>query len=531
MKTWKPRYFWFKGMLVIGLLLSLLLLIQSAYTYYQVSRQLVSDQLTRESERQVLAVERGLRQSGASDSEQQKAVLEDIILDNPNKIAWMRIVDNTGKVLVQAGEATGPPLPMGDLRPGADVSEPTSEVRDSAQGRVMVSIRPLRMGRGFPGGFTGRGLSRPPGAFQNPERSRSGIGLPNAPQTPESRRGGSPSAPAPRVPEAARSTAGSEPSMQAPEGGRAATRPPDLPQGPRNLLEIALYLESASAVFSPLRRNLIVSTLAALGLAAAMIIIWIRFPLYVRGKQLEEQLELARKVQTDMLPLSNPSLEGLDFAAACVAAWQVGGDFYDVFTTNKGHIALVLGDVAGKGLPAALLMGLLHGALRSMRWMETPLDQEISWRQLNYLLSTRTAPERFASLFWSAYDRESQIIRYVNAGHLPPMLLRRNGNGGCKIHRLTEGGPILGVVPSAHYKQGEIAVQPGDLLVLYSDGIVEAANATEEEFGEERLSKIIQQNCARPSAEIRDEILGQVRLFIKKEQAQDDMTLVVARLN
>jgi sigma-B regulation protein RsbU (phosphoserine phosphatase) len=202
-----------------------------------------------------------------------------------------------------------------------------------------------------------------------------------------------------------------------------------------------------------------------------------------------------------------------------------------VFTTDQDHVAFVLGDVAGKGLSAALLMGMLHGALRSMRWMETPADQEISWRQLNFLLSTRTGPERFASLFWGSYDREARIIRYVNAGHLPPLLMRPNGNGTCKISRLEEGGPILGVVPTAIYHQGEVAVQPGDLLVLYSDGIVEAANASEEEFGEERLFSIIKENCARPSSEILDEILKQVRAFIQEVPPQDDMTLVVARIN
>jgi len=481
MKMGKPRHLWLKGLLATGLVLSVLLLVQSTYTYYQVSRQLVTDQLAREAERQVLAVERGLRQSEASNVEQQQVVLEDILQDNAAKIAWMRISDPTGKAVVEVGEPTSPALAAGSARVVRPEGERTPELRDTPNGRVMVSLLPLRLMRPRTGPDVARAGPRPSAA------------------------------------------------SQIPEGGRSEARPPGPPQGPR--LEIALYLESASSVFSPLRRNLIVSILAALGLAAAMILIWVQFPRYVRGKQLEEQLELARKVQADLLPPSNSALGGLDFAAACVPAWQVGGDFYDVFTTNQDHVAVVLGDVAGKGLSAALLMGMLHGALRSMRWMETPADQEISWRQLNYLLSTRTAPERFASLFWGSYDREARIIRYVNAGHLPPLLMRRNGNGTCKISRLEEGGPVLGVFPTAIYHQGEVAVQPGDLLVLYSDGIVEAANASEEEFGEERLCGIIQENCARPSAEILDEILKQVRAFIQEVPPQDDMTLVVARIN
>jgi sigma-B regulation protein RsbU (phosphoserine phosphatase) len=110
-------------------------------------------------------------------------------------------------------------------------------------------------------------------------------------------------------------------------------------------------------------------------------------------------------------------------------------------------------------------------------------------------------------------------------------LLQRNGNGTGKISRLEEGGPVLGAFPTALYHQGEVAVRPGDLLVLYSDGIVEATNASEEEFGEERLCGLIQENCARPSAEILDEILKQVRAFIQEAPPQDDMTLVVARIN
>jgi len=482
MKRGKPRYLWLRGFLAAGLFLSLLVLVQSTYTYYHVSRQLVSDQLAREAERQVLAVDRGFRLLESSNAEQQQMVLEDILQDNAAKIAWLRIIDATGKNAVEAGKPTGPPPAAGDARLANPEGGRAPELRDTPNGRVMVSLLSLRLRRSRPGPDGARAEPRPP-------------------------------APA-----------------QSPEGRRFEALPPATPPGPR-LLEIALYLESASSVFSPLRRNLIVSILAALGLAAAMILIWVQLPRYVRGKQLDEQLELARNVQADLLPPSNAALGGLDFAAACIPAWQVGGDFYDVFATDPDHVSMVLGDVAGKGLSAALLMGMLHGALRSMRWMETPADLEISWRQLNQLLSTRTAPERFASLFWGSYDRAARIIRYVNAGHLPPLLMRRNNNGRCQVHRLEEGGPILGVIPTAAYRQGQIVVQTGDLLILYSDGIGEAANASEEEFGEERLRSIIQENCTRSPSEILDKILKKVRAFIQEAPLQDDMTLVVARIH
>ena len=302
---------------------------------------------------------------------------------------------------------------------------------------------------------------------------------------------------------------------------------PDGPPGP--LVEVALYWDSASAVFGPLLTNLFVDCTAALGLVASMILLWFRLPNYVRGKQLEQQTELARQVQMDLLPPADVTFPGLDFSAECVPAWQVGGDFYDVFSTDDGHLAIVLGDVSGKGLPASVVVGLLLGAVRASSWMGGSLEHEASSRRLSELLRTRTSLERFASLFWCYYDPQTQILQYVNAGHLPPMVFSGNGGGPIQVQRLEEGGPVLGVVPGAEYRQGTAWVASGDLLVMYSDGVVEAMNAAEEQFGEERLCALIQRLLGRPSAEIRDAILGEVHAFLGAEKAQDDLTLVVAR--
>jgi len=466
MKRWKPRYLWFKIALSAGLLLSLVLLVQSVRTYCQVSRQMVSEQLTRDADRQILALERTLRQSTSAAPEQIQTAIRESLEDAAKKIAWIRVIHSSGEVIARAGEPTGPALAPGNPRPGAPGRERITEMRETPKGTVMVSLLPLRLSRPRPASLNGGTEARPP-----------------APQT----------------------------------------------QGMR-WIEIAMYLESASEVFSPLRRNLIIGCLAALGLAASMLLIWLRIPPYVMGKQLEEQVELARRVQSDLLPPANPAVGSIEFAAACISAWQVGGDFYDIFTTDQGRVALVLGDVAGKGLPAALLMGLLHGALRSMNLPDASSDQQVSWNRLNHLLNTRTAPERFASLFWSTYDPATRVLRYVNAGHLPPLMMRQNGDGHIAVHRLEEGGPILGAVASATYRQGEVIARPGDLLVLFSDGIVEAANSSEEEFGESRVLALIEENWTRSSSDIRDEILKQVRVFIRGDQPQDDITLVVARI-
>ena len=120
--------------------------------------------------------------------------------------------------------------------------------------------------------------------------------------------------------------------------------------------------------------------------------------------------------------------------------------------------------------------------------------------------------------------------RYVNAGHLPPLLVKRNAGGEIEIQRLTEGGPVLGLLQGADYRQDHAAVYPGDLLVLYSDGVVEAENALGEQFDEDRLLAVVRENANRSSAEMRDEILRRVHAFLDKEQAQDDLTLIVARI-
>jgi hypothetical protein len=299
--------------------------------------------------------------------------------------------------------------------------------------------------------------------------------------------------------------------------------------GPR-FLEMALYLDSAPAAFGRLRSNLAVSSSAAVGLLAAMILLWLRFPNYVRGKQLERQTELARQVQTDLLPAAGVAFENLDFAAECVPAWQVGGDFYDVFVAGHGRIAIVLGDVSGKGLPASVVASLLLGAVRASAWTEGDSAHVGASRRLSELLRTRTSLERFASLFWCYYDPETHVLRYVNAGHLPPILLKRNTGSEFEIQRLTEGGPVLGLLPGADYRQGQAAAGPGDLLVLYSDGVVEAENARGEQFDEDRLIAAVRENATRSSAEIRDEILRRVHVFLDKEPALDDLTLIVARI-
>jgi phosphoserine phosphatase RsbU/P len=157
-------------------------------------------------------------------------------------------------------------------------------------------------------------------------------------------------------------------------------------------------------------------------------------------------------------------------------------------------------------------------------------EHEASSERLSELIRTRTALERFASLFWCYYEPESQALRYINAGHPPPLLVQRNAAGEVEMLRLEEGGPVLGVVPGATYRQGQVSAHPGDLLVVYSDGVVEATDAAGEQFEEERLREVIRQNSGRTPVEIRDLVLEQVHRFLGDQRAQDDLTLVVGRI-
>jgi sigma-B regulation protein RsbU (phosphoserine phosphatase) len=296
------------------------------------------------------------------------------------------------------------------------------------------------------------------------------------------------------------------------------------------MLELAIYLDSVSVSFGLLRQHVVVGCLAAVALLAAMAVIGLRFGHYMRGKQFEQQLDLARRVQNDLLPSGSPVGERLDFAANCLQASQVGGDFYDVFEVEDGQAALVLGDVSGKGMSAALLMGVIHGAVRSSAWTDSSYSHEESLSRLNRLLCARTSHSRFASLFSCYFDPQTALLRYVNAGHLPPLLVSQTGRTSLEIQRLQEGGPVLGLLPEASYRQGEVTVHPGDLLVMYSDGILEAQGKDENEFGEERVRQVIRENWAKSPTEIRNAILSSVRQFLGGQAPHDDQTLLVVRL-
>jgi stage II sporulation SpoE-like protein len=298
----------------------------------------------------------------------------------------------------------------------------------------------------------------------------------------------------------------------------------------RLLAEVALYEDSLSAPFSSLRRNAIVSASAACALLIALGLIAIRAGAYIRGKQLEVQLDLAREVQRDLLPSAAGSPPGLDVAAEFLPASRVGGDFYDIVRLPGGRVSFVLGDVSGHGISAALLMGLIHGAMSNPPWGAEEDEPDQSADRLNRLLLAKSSGERFASLFWCSYDPASQRLRYLNAGHPPALWLRRQPDGTWSAERLSGGGPVLGLLAAAEYRTMSVMATAGDLLVLFSDGLTEAPSVLDEPFGEERLIALARATANQPARVICDAILHAVRAFTEGRPAVDDQTLLVVKL-
>ncbi len=296
--------------------------------------------------------------------------------------------------------------------------------------------------------------------------------------------------------------------------------------GPPNSIEIAEFWDDTNVVLTSVRWHLFINSSAALLLLFALALIGSRFRLYLRGNECPQQIEIARGVQRDLLPSSKCSIDRFEIAGDYTPAFGISGDFYDAFSVPGDCAAFVLGDVAGKGVPAAVLTGVLHGAVRSASWTDSAEHHCAATRSISDLLCERAASNRFATMFWSYFDPGTGLLRFINAGHCPPLLINRGNRG--PLARLQTGGPVLGLLRGAQFEQGSVRLDSGDCLILYSDGIVEAMNARGEEFGEDRLAAVVRENAGTRADEIRDAILNAVDTFMGEAAAHDDRTLVVA---
>ena len=240
-------------------------------------------------------------------------------------------------------------------------------------------------------------------------------------------------------------------------------------------------------------------------------------------RRAEHELEIAREVQAKLLPQHAPALASLDYAGICVQARQVGGDYYDFLYLGPGRLALVLADVSGKGMSAALLMASLQASLRS-QYAQAPGDLPQVLRAVNQTFFESTVTSRYATLFFGIYDERAGRLRYVNCGHLPPVLLAPDG----AIERLQPTAPVIGLFEEWTCETREIDLKRGDTLVMFTDGVVEAFDAAGEEFGEERVLDLLRRQAALPAGMLVDAIARAVQRHSGSAQF-DDFTLVVAR--
>ena len=237
----------------------------------------------------------------------------------------------------------------------------------------------------------------------------------------------------------------------------------------------------------------------------------------------DREIEIAREVQRRLFPQRVPELPNVQLAARCIQARSVGGDYYDFLNLGPDRVGLVLGDVSGKGIPAALRMANLQAYLRVLS-DSAPQDPLRVVRQVNRSLWQNTPPGDFATLFFGIYADPARRLTYINCGHNPPLLLRRDGT----IEWLAATATVLGAFEEWECALGRAQLAPGDLLVAYSDGVTEARRGGEH-FGDERLVEALRSHPdALPDA-IVSAILERVQTFSDGDQS-DDLTLLVARV-
>jgi serine phosphatase RsbU (regulator of sigma subunit) len=243
---------------------------------------------------------------------------------------------------------------------------------------------------------------------------------------------------------------------------------------------------------------------------------------------MKRDLEIARDIQHRLIPESPPVVEGVDIAFATRPANTVSGDYYDAFLRDAGpnggagKLLLVVADVAGKSIPAALLIATIQSSLRTLAAAQLPLPELVLGLN-RYACANSLSGARFTTAFIAEYEPASRRLTYINAGHNAPLLRRGSG----ELERLEEGGIPLGVLTAAEYPQGEVTLQAGDLLVVFTDGVVEAENEREDAYGEPRLLEILGRTQPGTAAEALRAVLSSVDVFVGHTRQHDDITALV----
>jgi serine phosphatase RsbU (regulator of sigma subunit) len=243
----------------------------------------------------------------------------------------------------------------------------------------------------------------------------------------------------------------------------------------------------------------------------------------INRERMERELALATEIQQRFQPSGPPIKEGYEFQGISFSCYEIGGDYYDFIERHDGKMLVALGDVSGKGTAAALLMSSLHAAIHAQVAAKTSLEETVV--SVNKYLSENTPANRFITLFVAELDPSTGEIRFINAGHNPPLLGRADGT----VEQLASGGLPLGIMPMASYDVGTASLGVGDSLVIYSDGVSEANNPKEEEFGLDRLTNVIKANIKASASGIRDKVESALSQFTDTAPANDDITLVIVK--
>lgn len=240
-------------------------------------------------------------------------------------------------------------------------------------------------------------------------------------------------------------------------------------------------------------------------------------------ERFERELALASEIQQRFQPTAPPHVDGYELQGISFPCYEIGGDYYDFIERDDGRLIIALGDVSGKGTAAALLMSSLHAAVHAQSASHDSLVATIS--AVNRYLADNIPANRFVTLFYAELDPESGALSFLNAGHNPPLIVHAAGT----VEQLASGGLPLGIKPDAEYREGRTQLQPGDVLVIYSDGVTEAVSPTGEEFGPTRLYEVVSRNVEASAAGIRDRIESSLTKFAQGTSAADDITLVIVK--
>jgi len=246
----------------------------------------------------------------------------------------------------------------------------------------------------------------------------------------------------------------------------------------------------------------------------------------IEKKRIEHELEQARRIQKEALPGLAPDLQGWDIYGTNTPCYTVGGDYYDFVTRPSGSLAFALGDVSGKGIPAAMMMMVLRATVNSSTQQEDSVDSIIA--HTNRVMFHNSPEQSYVTFFLGDLDPESGELRYVNAGHIPPILYRKASG---THDRLEAGGTVVGLFDGMVYEEGQARLDPGDILAVFTDGISEAWGEDDEEFGEDRMADLIKKHASLSAKELIDTIQQEVDQYTGGSRPSDDCTLVVVKRN